>query len=143
MTEVCPVNEKRINEKIARVNALFTVLIMAFFLITSNTWIVYFLIADFALRAFFDGEFSPLRLFSSAVINLTNTKPRMINAAPKVFAARIGLLLSSLVILFYLTSFITLAYLFGAVLIFFSFLEGAFGFCVACKIYPYIFRVSE
>ncbi|MFC2113629.1 DUF4395 family protein [Bacteroidota bacterium] len=32
------------------------------------------------------------------------------------------------------------AYILGGILVFFSFLEASFGFCVACKIYTLIYR---
>jgi hypothetical protein len=64
----------------------------------------------------------------------------LINEGPKVFAARIGLTLSALALVSFIAGFNLAAYILGGILVFFSFLEAVFGFCVACKIYPIFFR---
>jgi hypothetical protein len=65
----------------------------------------------------------------------------LINAGPKIFAAHIGLIFSCLIIIsFVLNSFLP-AYSLAGVLLLFSFLEAAYGICVACEIYPFVYRV--
>jgi hypothetical protein len=64
----------------------------------------------------------------------------MINAGPKIFAARIGLIFSALIVLTYLLNAKILAFIIAGILGLFSFLEAFFGLCVACEIYPYIYR---
>ncbi len=46
---LCPISEKKVNERVARVNATFTVLLITGFLITQNIFFVAFLAIDFFL----------------------------------------------------------------------------------------------
>jgi hypothetical protein len=68
-------------------------------------------------------------------------KQNPINAGPKFFAARIGLLFSSLIVISFVFSSFLSAYSLTGVLLLFSFLEGFLGICVACGIYPFVYRV--
>jgi hypothetical protein len=140
MTEVCPVNERQVNENIARLNALATIVLMSVFLFTPVKWILFILPVDFALRSWLHGRFSPLGRMNRLLARSLHLKEIMINEGPKVFAARIGLILSALALGSFIAGFSLLAYILGGILVFFSFLEAAFGFCVACKIYPLVFR---
>ena len=67
----------------------------------------------------------------------------MINEGSKVFAARIGLVLSAMAMGSFLAGFNLVAYIPGGILVFFSFLEAVFGYCVACRIYPLLFRQKQ
>ena len=64
-----------------------------------------------------------------------------INAGPKIFAARIGLVLSSLVILTFILNVNWLAFVLTGILGLFSFLEGTLGLCIACVIYPFVYKL--
>lgn len=138
MVQVCPITDKRIDENVTRLNAAFTfLLVLAYFLF--NSIIPLFILAiDFALRGFNNGEYSIIKATSSSFVNVFKLKKHPINAGPKIFAARIGTLLTVLIVVFELLQIQTVAITFGSLLGFFAFLEFAFGFCVACKIYPFI-----
>ena len=140
MTEVCPVSVKQINERIARSNAILTFIFAILFILTSAKWLFYILAVDFIIRAFFNGSNNPFGLLSKAVISRISAEPKLINAGPKIFAARVGLFLTLTSIILCLTGFTLAACITAAILFFFSFLEGVVGFCVACKIYPFLFR---
>ena len=102
---------------------------------------VIFLTADFLLRAFNYVRFSPVAISSRGIVTYLSLSNKFINAGPKIFAARIGLVLSSLIIVAYALNAYTTAFALGGILGLFSFLESAFGLCVACKIYPYVYRL--
>ena len=76
------------------------------------------------------------------IIRKTGNYGKTINAGPKVFAARIGLILATTIIVFLIFSNAVGAMIFAGILGFFSFMEAVFNFCVACKIYPYILPVN-
>jgi hypothetical protein len=67
----------------------------------------------------------------------------MINAGPKIFAARVGLILSASGAIALLMGNLPLAMIFAGVLSFFAFLESAFNYCVACKLYPYFLPLNN
>ena len=137
---LCPISDKKINERIARVNAIITVLLLLTFIITHNIYAIVFLAFDFFLRAAGFSKFSLIAITSQVIIKWLPVKDHFINAGPKIFAARIGLVLTSLTILSLLLSFSSISFVIAGVLGLFSLLEGAFGFCVACQIYPYMYR---
>jgi len=140
MTEVCPVNERQINENVTRLNALVTFIVVSIFIFTPAKWILIILPLDFALRAWFHGRFSPVGRMNKYLVSSLKLGESLINEGPKLFAARIGLVISALALTSFIAGFNPAAYILGSILVFFSFLEAAFGFCVACKVFPLIYR---
>ncbi len=140
MTEICPVNERQINENVTRMNAMVTCLVASVFIFTPLKWIMFLLPVDFALRAWFRGRFSPVGRMNRYLVSSFRMGEVLINEGPKVFAARIGLALSILSLSSFIAGFNIIALGLAGVLVLFSFLEAAFGFCVACKIYPIFYR---
>jgi hypothetical protein len=138
---LCPISEKKVNERVARVNATFTVLLVAGFLFTQNLFFVAFLAIDFYLRTADLAKYSLVVLSSKNIVKYLQIKELLINAGPKIFAARIGLILSGLIIISHILNAKILALVIAAILGLFSFLEAAFGLCVACEIYPYVYRL--
>lgn len=137
---VCPVSDKKVNERVARINGLFTVFLLAFSGLTHSIFPVIFLAIDFFLRSFDFSKYSLVAVSSRGIVTYLGLNESMINAGPKIFAARIGLILSSLIItLFFFNAYLPALSIAG-ILGLFSFLEGAFGICVACEIYPFIYR---
>lgn len=137
---ICPISDKKINERVARINGAFTVLLLILFGFTGQWFIPAFLIIDFLMRSGSLSKFSPLGFSSRNIIKLLPVEELLINAGPKIFAARIGLVISSVILVASVTGMNLTALAFAAVLGIFSFMEAAFGICVACKIYPYVYR---
>lgn len=54
-----------------------------------------FLVFDFAMRAYFKNRFSIISAFSRYVSSKFDNKSILISAVPKIFAARVGLILTS------------------------------------------------
>ena len=139
-TLVCPVDNRRINEKVARINASLTLFIVFIGLYYQTFYLVLFVAIDFFLRIIFDGKYSPLSNINKLVLEKFKIKPTMINAAPKIFAAKMGLgmtIVASTLLFFELN---IAAYIIGGLIVLFAFLESVFGFCIACKVYPILYR---
>lgn len=137
----CPVSVSRINERVVRFNAAFTVLLLLLYSLTGSILPLIFLTAEFFLRAFELSRYSPFTLSSKGIVNILGLRPHLINAGPKLFAARIGLFLSLLILGAALLSFHAAAFTLAGMLALFSFLESAVGFCVACEIYPFVYKL--
>ena len=137
---LCPVTPNLVNEKAARLIAGFTTLILALFLYTPNIYLAVFLLLDFSIRAFDKPAYSPLALTSRTLLNVLSIQKQMINAGPKLLAARTGMLLSVIITVMTLAGLSTTALMTVTLLGIFSLLEAALGFCVACKIYPLLYR---
>jgi hypothetical protein len=138
MAEACPISFECINERVARVNGSLTVLSMIVFLFTPFKIIALILGADLFIRGFSKPSYSFYSLLSRNILERLNVKPVMTNAGPKIFAAKIGFLFCCIISLFHFTGMPTMCFIFGAMLLFFAFLEAAFGFCVACQVYPFM-----
>lgn len=143
MVKICPVSTQMTNEKVSRMNALFTVLLVVACLISGSILYAMLLFIDFLLRNVNQGRLSPIIRMNKYMVGALSLEPRMINAGPKVFAARVGFVLSFLVMVLSITATHAAAMVPAGVLGLFSFLEMAFGYCVACKLYPFILPLNE
>ena len=137
----CPISDRQINEQVARLNATFTLLILIVFGITQNIFPLAFLMVDFLLRAIPYSKLSLIGISSQNIVRYLSVGENLINAGPKIFAARIGLLMSILIIVAHILSLFIVSWVLAGILILFSFLEAVFGICVACEIYPFIYRL--
>jgi Domain of unknown function (DUF4395) len=137
---ICPVSSERVNEKVARVNALLSVLFILAFLITENIFFALFLMVDFYLRSINNAKYSLIAIASSKLLKMMDVEPGLINAGPKIFAARIGWLFLTITVISFLAGFKDFAFITASVLGVFCFLEAAFGFCLACKLYPFVYN---
>jgi Domain of unknown function (DUF4395) len=135
---ICPLSKERVDENRVRFTALAGIVVMGSFFITGYALLPVLLAADFYLRAFTRRTYSPLSFLAHITLKAMATKPILIDKAPKVFAARIGLLLSTLVSLAALLDLSYLAYIMGSVLVLFSFLECGLNFCMGCWLYTYV-----
>lgn len=136
----CPITDVSVNERAARINALITLAITAGAIGLGQPHWLAFLAVDFYLRAFGFQHLSPLARCSNWLVVRFGLGTRRVNAGPKLFAARIGLIFSLLVVIFAFAGFHTLALSIAGILGFCALLEGFFGFCVACAIYPLVYR---
>ncbi len=135
---VCPISSERMSEHISRLTALFVVLLLLAYLISGNLIFPAILLLDFLSRSLFDGKFSPLATGAKALSKVLSLKSKMVDKAPKIFAARLGLIFS---LLLFISAFLhlqsvalTIVVLFGVC----AFLEFAISFCVGCLIYTFI-----
>jgi len=137
----CPVSEKRINERVARVNAALTVVLIGVFAVTQNIIPILFLALDFLFRSADNSRYSLISISSKGIVKYLAMNEYLINAGPKLFAARIGFLFSVMIIITYIIGASVPAFMLAGTLGIFSFLESALGICVACEIYPYVHRL--
>lgn len=136
----CPVSTELVDEHTIRIAAIITSIVVLLALYTNSYIIAALLAVDFFLRGFTNGKFSVIKQlskFSSGKFNLT---VKTTNAAPKKFAAKIGFVFAAIILLFQLLHLSTAAYIAGVTLIACALLEGLAGICIACLIYPIIFR---
>lgn len=138
---ICPISDKRVNERAARLNGFFTVSLAILYIYTNQWFIPALLSIDFLMRSSALSKLSPIGFLSRNILKLLSVKKLLINAGPKIFAARIGFVINSAVLIASISGFNILALFLAGVLGLFSFLEAAFGFCVACEIYPYVYQL--
>jgi hypothetical protein len=135
---ICPVSSERVDENKVRATAFLVVILTGLFLITGHVVIPALLVVDYYLRAFTRFPNSPLSYLAQLFVKAIGTGPVWIDKAPKVFAARIGLLLTTLTSAAVILGMSLLATVTGTTLVAFAFLECGLNFCAGCWVYTYI-----
>ncbi len=137
----CPISTSRIDENVARSNAALTVLFLIIYFISGSILPVSILLIDFTLRGLELSKYSPFAIFSKFIVSIFKQEKQLVNAGPKLFAARIGILFSTSIVISELIGTTDFSFLLAFVFSICALLEFAFGFCVACKIYPYFYKL--
>ena len=135
----CPISKNKIDGNVPRINGLITLIIIALGAYNNIFWIL--LTVDFLLRGF-TMKYSPIANFSKTILNSLNVSPKPIEAAPKKFAAKIGLMMSIMLVIISLMGFYKFSIYFS---IFFSipvFLETFFSYCLGCQIYSVLLKLN-
>jgi hypothetical protein len=135
---ICPVSNEYVNERVTRINALLAIMLIAAGLLFNSVGFIIFLAADFYTRAFTKSKYSPISYLSNYMVNALQLDKKNIDKAPKIFAARIGFIMSLAVVIMMLIDLNTVAFAVGGILLFFAMLEFAFGICMGCIMYTYL-----
>lgn len=123
-----------VDENVISIVAYQVVLITIFGLHFQQQWLLFFVVIDFFIRA--TGIFmSPLYYIAKKVSEFLHFEKKPVFAAPKRFAASLGLLLSLLIAVFYDSQ--TGVFL-GIFLIVLASVESVFRICIGCYIYNYL-----
>ena len=129
----CPISNERVNERVARiVGWLVFVVALLYIFMPHPAWLAVML-ADFTARSFY----RPASIFAQSAKPLAQRlgEPQIVDAAPKIFAARIGLGMTLAAIAAFIARQPELSRGILAVMALCAFMEGAFGYCVGCKFY--------
>jgi len=135
---ICPVSPERVDENMVRATALGVIITMGAFFMTGYEVFPAMLAVDFFIRAFTKFKFSPLSWLANLLVVSIGTHPVWIPKAPKLFAARIGFLLTLLTWVSAMFGMSTLSVILGSTLVSFAFLECGLNFCAGCWVYTYV-----
>lgn len=134
---ICPISNEMVNERLTRLNAFFTILIVTAGFVFNSVIFPLVLLADFFIRAFTNAKISPVSFLSTGLAKLLHLSKKPIDKAPKIFAARMGFVMTLVIATLFLLQFYTASMVVAGILVFFATLEFAFGICVGCIIYTY------
>jgi hypothetical protein len=134
----CPITNKKISKLVVRIHALIVVSTLLAFLITLHIIPGIFLFTDFLVRVLDRPQLSLFGHLARFIAIHLPINQGYENAGPKLFAARIGLLFSAIILFSLLFGSHGVAIITASLFALFAFLEGVFGFCVACLVYPYL-----
>ncbi len=135
MSVECPVSFEAVDERSARGVALVMLAGTLVFLATPFKWIAALLALDFFVRAFVTPRISPIAAGVRSLVRALKIAPKPTDAAPKRFAAGLGMVFSSLAFGLWLVGLPTGAVVVGSILAACAALEGVFGFCLGCWVY--------
>lgn len=134
----CPRSEEKINENVARILAFFVIIIVAVGVYFKSPLVFILLAIDFFLRTFTQGKYSLLKYISRKISAYFRIHEKMTDAAPKKFAAGMGLTLSIILIGLLYCHYYIYADVAATILLICAVLEFLKGFCMGCIIYTYI-----
>jgi hypothetical protein len=97
--------------------------------------IVGILAIDFIIRAFIKPKYSPLATLARGITSGLDLPKVMVDSAPKIFAARIGVLFSVASTILYAFGFLLAGSIVLGILVICAFLESALSFCLGCWVY--------
>lgn len=143
MSVECPFSPQTANEKVVRLTAFLVVLLMLTGLFANLKWFALLLSFDFFIRGFTNRPWSPLRRAARAQAKILRLKPKMINAGPKIFAARIGCVVCVVITLSAFTGLTGTARILAEILILLAGLEAFLGICVGCHIYSLLQTIKK
>lgn len=138
MTAQCPA--RTVDEHAARACAGLVVVLAALSLWEPAAPLIALLAVDFAIRGFGNRRYSPLRWVAKSVVGLLGLEPKPVYAPPKRFAARIGAAMTVTATLLHVAGLPTAAAVVTVMLIVAASLEAFIGFCLACWVYPFIWK---
>jgi len=141
MKEMCPISFKQVNERAAQINAALAIFSIIIFLFTAHKWIILILAVDFFIRGFLNLSYSFYSAISKTILRIFKIRPLMVNAGPKIFAAKIGFIFCCIIAASYLLNFQKIGLIICSIFMFFAALEAIFRFCLACRIYPFIYKI--
>ncbi|BDY13376.1 DUF4395 domain-containing protein [Hydrogenimonas cancrithermarum] len=137
----CPISAERINEKQARIAGAITCMAaLSYMAAPSPLWLL-FLLLDFFARAF-SRRFSLIARLSGIFARFLG-KAQVVDAAPKKFAAKIGIAMSLGALLLHMAGLVEGAKALIAVMALCAFLEAAFSYCVGCKLYTLLRKFEK
>jgi len=90
---------------------------------------------DFIIRAFIRPKYSPLATLARGTVSGLNLPRKLVDNAPKVFAARIGVLFSVVTTILYATNLLFAGSIVLVILLLCASLESFFSFCLGCWMY--------
>jgi hypothetical protein len=134
---VCPVSTEKMPENLPRITAFFVTSLFGLFLYTGFTPLIILLAFDFFVRGFNYTHLSPLCYISKALLPFTGKTHKMIDKAPKLFAARIGFMISAGILVLNLFELPILTDSLVVIIMAFSILEWSFNICVGCAMYSW------
>ncbi len=137
----CPISYDLVNEKLTRIYSAFTFVSLLIYVVTPFKWFLLISAFDFIIRVTLGVKYSPVCFFIRKSLLLLNTKPHLVNAGPKKFAAKIGLAFTVSMSAVYI---LNMPEIIGSVLGVFSLIavgaEVFFKYCIACKIYSWFVK---
>jgi hypothetical protein len=134
---VCPISNDQINERLTRLNAFFVIILTVAAIISQSPVFMLFLLVDFYMRAFTKSKLSPISMTSKLIADVLRLSEKAIDKAPKIFAARLGFLMTLVITFLFFMQLNTAAIIISGILVFFATLEFLLGICVGCIIYTY------
>jgi len=135
MSPSCPISTRRVDANMVRVISLQVALFSVILLFTQESFFALVLFFDFMVRTLRLSQLSPFQLVSSLILSGWGIAPKLCDESPKRFALYLGLVISFILLLLFVSGLTVIATFITGILLICALLETAFDFCIGCKIY--------
>lgn len=140
MAAYCPIGSATIDQTIVRGVAFLVLCSIAIFLANEHDFILIYLVFDFFMRGFVSRNLSLFVWIAKWLTQVFACKVELVNAEPKVFAARIGFIACLLILFSKVLNLNFLVYGLSGFLLLATALECFFSICLGCHIYTVLNR---
>ncbi len=134
----CPISTDRVNSKLTKIYSIFTFSIISIFLFTPFKEVIFISVLDFMIRIFLGVKYSPICTIIKFGLKTGNVPVHLVNAGPKKFAAKVGLLFTVIISIGVILNITTLSLIAGGIAFIAIGAEVFFDYCLACNIYSYL-----
>ena len=138
----CPISGSQRDNTTVRIVAGFVFLIAGISLVIAllisiqpAAIITGILAIDFIIRAFIKPKYSPLATLGRGIVSGLNLPRKMVDSAPKVFAARIGVAFTVVTTILYAGNHLFAGTVVLVILLICAALESFLSFCLGCWMY--------
>ena len=135
MSPSCPISTRRVDTNMVRIISLQVALVTTALIISAHPILAFIIFFDYGVRMFRKNEFSLFHFIGKAIINKWNIQPNLSDESPKRFAMSLGLFISLLLVVSYVSGLHIIATTLAIILLLCATLEVAFDFCIGCKLY--------
>jgi len=143
----CPISGEQRDNNTVRFVAGFVLLISVVALLISilastliASIITGLLAIDFIIRGFIKPKYSPIATLARGVVSVLKIPKKMVDSAPKIFAARIGVIFSVVTTILFAFNFLLAGSIVLGILIICAALESILSFCLGCWMYALLPR---
>jgi hypothetical protein len=138
----CPIDHVKVNENKIRIIALLVLLTGITFMLTGYNWLIMLLVYDFFVRTFFMANFSLFGAIANAFVKLFKVPYKPTDRGPKRFAAGMGFVFVTSMLIAAICSWVVLLAPLAIVLCVFACLESFAGICVGCYVYTGLHKIK-
>jgi len=141
MSNSCPLNFKQVDSNVSRFSALVVATLVITYLVTLNTFILFFLALDFVMKLFINRDISPITLVGEFLKEFFKIKENYVDGGAKRLAGFFGLFFVVLLIISDYFAPWEVSLVVAAVFLACSLLDVFFDYCLGCKIYFIIKKI--
>lgn len=135
---VCPISTEKIDSTVSRLTVFINAVLMVYYVISMNPVFLIIVTVDYGIRAFGYNNFSPICILSSMTTKLLKRPVKMVDKAPKMFAARLGFICALLGLFFFTLEMSISSIIIIGLFTVLAFMDSVFNFCVGCLIYHHL-----
>jgi hypothetical protein len=106
-------------------------------------WISLLLCFDFFIRGFTRLPISPLQRAAQAQVRILRFKPKMINAGPRIYGARVGFFTTAIITLLAFGGFPNAARNATELMILTAAMAAFFGVCIGCYVHTGMQKIKQ